>query len=713
MNKSKTIFSKTFIPVLIIILLVIGSFILFIYKYVLNNLRENVMIVYEEQMINRRNDIENLVLSGADVLDNSAEQIVLEIENLIEEKGYELHSIKSDVGLNYEILINMTDYIIDTLRFSGTTDIFLILDGCGSYENKDIKAGIYIRNSEPGTYISSNSNLLFERGIPVISKKLKIPLDSYWQLGFLFEKEHNYDYFYEPLLKAQNNDSMNFRNFGYWSYENIIDENDLGVFSYSVPLISSDGIVFGVLGIGINENFLMKYYNYYDLDQNESRAYILAKTTDGKNYKPYYIRGKYYSKASLLSREIELPGDIDDGVIDVFIDVPVKAEICVNVQKFRLYGYNTPFENEQWVLLGIQHKKELLHSYYTVKKVLNLMLVVSTIVCTMCVFWFSRFISVPIQQMVSNLRKSQPNKSVLLNRTHIDEIDELAESIENLSIRVAEFYSKISKIVQMSGSGIAVFEYKEKENLVFCSHNFFEIVGCEKPSEPDIYTDISSLDINAQEIIKGRLAEDNVFELSTTDGRKHWLKINRQLDGDVVLGVVTDITDSVLEKKRIEKERDYDVLTGLLNRNAFSEKLRKVEGNLSLFNIGAMIMWDLDNLKQINDTHGHSAGDDYLIAFANCLKKFNNNNTMSARRSGDEFITFIYGYSKEEAKSIIDTIYNSVHDVCIVIENNCEYKVCASMGIAWYPEDSVDFDTLLHYADLAMYEEKNEKKEKN
>ncbi|HBV66984.1 MAG TPA: hypothetical protein DEF04_01465, partial [Clostridiales bacterium] len=61
------------------------------------------------------------------------------------------------------------------------------------------------------------------------------------------------------------------------------------------------------------------------------------------------------------------------------------------------------------------------------------MLLFSTVICTACVFWFSRFISVPIQNMVIDLRKSDPYKTIRLNKAHIEEIDELADSIEILS----------------------------------------------------------------------------------------------------------------------------------------------------------------------------------------------------------------------------------------------------------------------------------------
>ena len=73
-------------------------------------------------------------------------------------------------------------------------------------------------------------------------------------------------------------------------------------------------------------------------------------------------------------------------------------------------------------------------------------------------------------------------------------------------------------------------------------------------------------------------------------------------------------------------------------------------------------MWDLDNLKYINDTYGHDYGDEYIKKAANILKQFTSNkNTIVARMSGDEFYVFIYGcHSKDEIRQIIEPIKNKM-----------------------------------------------------
>lgn len=712
MKKSKTIFSKTFVPVLAILLLVIGAYMLFINQYILKSLRDNVLVVYEEQMINRRNDMENQMLKGWSALNGGAEQITEAIEEFLDNKGYDLSQIKQDIDLNQEILINITNDMIHTLKTSGTTEVFLVLDGEGSHENNDVRAGVYIRNTEPGTYLAGNSNLLFERGVPAISKGWQLPLDSYWQAGFLLPEEEGNEYFYKPLQAAQESDNKDFRNFGYWSYGNIIDEKDLGILSYSVPLIGNDGTVFGVLGVGINENLLMKNFNYNQRDREESSAYILAKTVDGKNFTPYAIKGESYSKTSILASNIELQDENDNIVHEMVINAPNKMNVCINRQDFRFYSYNTPFEEEQWSLLGMQKKEELFSSYYMVKNILKFMLIISSLLCTMCVFWFSKFISVPIQQMVLKLRKSDPYRPIMLNKVYIEEIDELADSIKNLSARVADAYSKISTIIQMSDSGIAVFEYVEKENLMFCSQGFFEMMGYEQFAKYNEYVDATEFKHYMHDLLYEDIRQDGeVKEVSLKDGRKRWIRITSLRDEDSILGVITDVTTNILEKRKIEYERDHDVLTDLMNRRAFEEKMSDLQQGTRDLKKAAMLVWDMDNLKYVNDTYGHSIGDAYLIAFANCLKEFSKENVISARRSGDEFITFIYGYDEEvKIEELIGEMWALIQEKYITLPDRRRYKIRISMGRSWYPKDSLEFDTLFQYADFAMYMVKHNNK---
>ena len=126
------------------------------------------------------------------------------------------------------------------------------------------------------------------------------------------------------------------------------------------------------------------------------------------------------------------------------------------------------------------------------------------------------------------------------------------------------------------------------------------------------------------------------------------------------------------------------------------------------------MMWDLDNLKYINDTYGHDYCDEYIKKAANILKQFTSNkNTIVARMSGDEFYVFIYGcHSKDEIRQIIEPIKNKMDTATLYLPDSGSIKIRASAGISWFPSDATDYSELIKYADFAMYTVKNTEKGK-
>ncbi|MEA5004172.1 MAG: bifunctional diguanylate cyclase/phosphodiesterase [Christensenella sp.] len=178
------------------------------------------------------------------------------------------------------------------------------------------------------------------------------------------------------------------------------------------------------------------------------------------------------------------------------------------------------------------------------------------------------------------------------------------------------------------------------------------------------------------------------------------------------LGVLSDITQETLERRKIEYERDYDLLTNLLNRRAFHAYMQDLFRHASSIKTAAFMLWDLDNLKYVNDTYGHDYGDTYIRKTADVLKQFMlHNNAIVSRMSGDEFYIFLYGYdSKDEIRSIINSIKADMDATPVNLPSATESRIRASVGISWYPDDASNYFDLIKYADFAMYTVKNTSK---
>lgn len=172
-----------------------------------------------------------------------------------------------------------------------------------------------------------------------------------------------------------------------------------------------------------------------------------------------------------------------------------------------------------------------------------------------------------------------------------------------------------------------------------------------------------------------------------------------------------NLAAAALERIRIEHERDYDILTGLYNRQAFQRVCEGLFSKPEQLGHAALLMMDLDNLKQINDTYGHDLGDQYLRQTGQCLVSSAPSNTICCRLSGDEFLLFFYGYqSQDEVRTRLNELRDALAQSVSTLPNGSELRISISGGVAWYPENSTHYDTLKKYADFAMYQVKQSEK---
>lgn len=166
----------------------------------------------------------------------------------------------------------------------------------------------------------------------------------------------------------------------------------------------------------------------------------------------------------------------------------------------------------------------------------------------------------------------------------------------------------------------------------------------------------------------------------------------------------TYVKDLNQSKELIEYQAYHDPLTGLLNRRYVLEKLTPFinRANETGENISVLFI-DLDRFKQVNDSFGHSKGDEILKTVASRIKSClpTNENTIITRQGGDEFIIFLVNFGTSETLIVAEKIVSSLKKSYSL--DGSEIYLGASCGISIYPEQSKDIDTLVIYADLAMY----------
>jgi len=151
---------------------------------------------------------------------------------------------------------------------------------------------------------------------------------------------------------------------------------------------------------------------------------------------------------------------------------------------------------------------------------------------------------------------------------------------------------------------------------------------------------------------------------------------------------------------------EHDALTGLLNRRRFQEELdRWGKHALRYERAGALMFIDLDKFKDINDSYGHLAGDEYLLAVAGLLKNVLRTTDYLGRWGGDEFIALLPETSAEEALEAATKLIKTFRDKSILVAGHSMHA-SVSIGLAAMPEHTTNISELMDFADAAMYKAK-------
>lgn len=171
--------------------------------------------------------------------------------------------------------------------------------------------------------------------------------------------------------------------------------------------------------------------------------------------------------------------------------------------------------------------------------------------------------------------------------------------------------------------------------------------------------------------------------------------------------IVSDVTDLKVAEERIQYLAKYDVLTGLPNRAHLAEKfdyaltlVKRSSGHM------AILFIDIDRFKDINDSLGHTIGDALLIEVATRLKCVMREQDMASRYGGDEFIIILPGCDDQGAATVANKIRNIVSEPIRI--DVYDLFITVSIGIAIFPIDGINLETLSQSADAAMYRAKHE-----
>eukprot|EP01029_Cantina_marsupialis_P009068 TRINITY_DN212584_c0_g1_i3.p1 TRINITY_DN212584_c0_g1~~TRINITY_DN212584_c0_g1_i3.p1 ORF type:complete len:420 (-),score=82.98 TRINITY_DN212584_c0_g1_i3:77-1336(-) len=328
---------------------------------------------------------------------------------------------------------------------------------------------------------------------------------------------------------------------------------------------------------------------------------------------------------------------------------------------------------------------------------------------------------------------------VLLNRVSKDNIDSLAklfqESITpSISIDLDEDLNKFS--VKIGNSPALIFEDEiQKEMQEFITKRFEADKKVVKQKTSEIAKLLTLMGQYFNDAIK-----------SSGDGSKEVSNIKSQIQSmdisDPSLQTLTDLQSKLidaaksiedemnnvgeqlhsgrsevesleqqvqklqeeLEKTRAESIKDH--LTGLLTRRAYDESIKKIENNFIRNNTQyAIVFFDIDHFKKINDTYGHDAGDVILSTFAKVLGKNTRDLDVVCRYGGEEFVAVIHFNLKRELLKYLKRIKGIIQENSFLYKNN-KIKVTFSAGVA-IRNNFNSYESTIQKADMLLYQAKD------
>ena len=683
-------------------------------------LNQNAKQIVNMQVRNRASYLQDMLIKAQELTDISTTINNL-TQQMLQDGTISLDTMDQSSEAADPLMEAAAPYLVSALRARPVTGIFLVINTHDLAE-KEVGSpmpSVYLRDLDPDARPSErNSDLLLERASATVVKKLGIGTDKGWQPAFPYQGNTKGGILRTVFQTAyKDGASLSAENYGRWTTSSYcLAGDDRNAIAYSVPLILPDGTVYGVVGVELLTEYLKTKLPFTELDEDKAGTYFIVSTTDdAQTDSVLNLRKTVTSGEDLVAADAPL-GTLNcrsDGNGGNWAELNDKRYYMV-LEPLQVYNRNAPFAGEKWYLAGAIEQSVLLAFSDRVREVLLVTIVVTLVLSVLGSLLISARLASPIDHLYREVVDAQEKKTFpRLSRTAIREVDRFAETITELNKELVTNSTKFLRIMDMASVEIGGYELRTDTGSVFVTDNFFSLLGM-----PGITGKPLSVR-RFEEVLKGirektpcaRTAEgDELLTIQQPDGVRY-IMLRSTIEGHAKIGLAEDVTATVLERKRIEHERDYDILTGLYNRQAFNRVCTELFAAPERMGVAALMMMDLDNLKHINDTYGHDWGDQYIRRTGECLRDNTPAGTVCARLSGDEFLVLFHGYhSRDAVREKIDRLTNAMQQSVAVLPSGNALHISLSGGIAWYPDDGQDWETLKKYADFAMYQVKHAEK---
>lgn len=715
--RSSSVFIRLQRPLLL--LAILNACILALVLYTIRvpyQLNKNSYDLCQKQIDNRKTYLQTHMTDEWIRLKDLTAFINEKTESMIREDIIQLEKLDSSTAVCTPLILDIIEPMIQKMYTNKVSGIYIVFNTHDMETEAEAgewkaKTGIYLRDKDPMSASSEKyADILLECSPTKIVQEMSLSTDQGWEQNYKFSSEYPYgDWLTKPFQMAMDSKGLSAEDCGLWSIKK--DKTGNPAFTYSLPLILPDGQVYGILGIEILPAYMEQLLPYGELDQ--SGMYGLMFCGDGERGE--FVNGQLYSVTTKNSPFAFMePITLFRTEYNGFHISKERTEYEAFLSPLSIYSRNTPFENQKWYVFGAVPTRNLFAFTNRVEILVLLACLIVLIAGSAAALYASWRIAKPIKGLQKELADAQADSIPNLSRTGITEVDDFATAIISLSQSVVNSSKRFLSIMEMSSIEMGGYELDEQNDFVFLTNHYFALFN-RADLDSDTMTPkkfIAALK-EIQEQTEYEQTSVNSFLYSVTDekGTTRYIHVEERQIENRRIGVAEDVTLQILEKKHLERERDFDLLTGIFNRRAFENTTRKILEKPAELGISVAIMLDLDNLKSINDSYGHEWGDHYIVEAAKCIERHLPVKSVCARVSGDEFNIFMYGFGQpDDAIKAVQNIWNAFAATVIQYPDGIERSISASGGYVFLNENETDLFQMIKYADFAMYRIKKENK---
>ena len=484
-KRVKSIFQKVFVPIICVMIL---QSCVFYYSSVWGGMTDLLNNNAKDSLTNcvsdRERDFEKLFnerWSNVEIYADAFDQLYEKYEKESPVPMYENDKMQE------EYLNDISTILISMIRNNEINGAYLILNDNKNYvsleeEKVQHKNGLCIRDYDQNSGYTEIEDLRLLRCPNYMTAYMNCPLEISWEPFYTFNSKEKGNYYFKPLKNAYENVNASRKEMAYFSDVYKFEGTDASVISYSIPLITSAGFPYGVLGVELTTDYLSSLLPYEELGNKEESSYVLVQYKEDDKFDILTYSGEYLREQFDIKKGINVELFQSDNLFLAKGKSGVK--LCGSISELVTYNNEAVNSENNIALIGIVSEENL---FYFQKIIYRNMLMVTFVVLVIgmiAIYFVSRYFSKPITALAEKVRTMEPEPNFELDRLGIAEIDQLVTSIEDMSRNISEskarteFFSRMSHDMRTPMNAIISFssphllenvktkdEYLQKINL--------------------------------------------------------------------------------------------------------------------------------------------------------------------------------------------------------------------------------------------------------